>query len=73
MWLSLSQDLMDEERDQRQRSIDAWRRQKEMLELAGYISPSARLRSRVAGGLLRLAMALDSKIVDATPRSLRHA
>jgi hypothetical protein len=73
MWVSLSQELMDEERDSRLRTLDAHYRRQELLRLAGYVSPTARLRSRAAGALLRLAMALDGRIVEASPRTLRHA
>lgn len=68
MWISLNQELIEQERWERNREIAAIYRQRQMLEIIGYESPTERLRSRAAGWLLRLAVLLDKRVTDGGPR-----
>jgi hypothetical protein len=62
MWVSLNQDLIDMEQDQRQKEIATIYKQRRALELAGYVPLGTRVRARFAGLLLRLAVRLDGAV-----------
>jgi hypothetical protein len=75
MWVSLNQDLIEQEcrdRDAELRKIYEGRR---AMEIVGYQSSGTRLRTRAAGLLLRIAVILDKRIAEREPQlsSLRHA
>lgn len=67
MWVTLNQDLIEQERWQRDHEIAAIYKQRQVLELIGYRSPGARLRSAAAGWLLRLAVRLDGQVATLRP------
>lgn len=68
MWISLNQELIEQERRERDAEILAIYRQRRALELAGYEPAGARLRARAAGWLLRLAVLLDKRVAEAGPQ-----
>jgi hypothetical protein len=75
MWVTLNQDLIEQERWDRNNEIRKIYESRRAMEIIGYQSPGARLRARAAGLLLRLAVSLDKHVTDREPQisSLRHA
>jgi hypothetical protein len=74
MWVTLNQDLIEQERRDRDEELLRIYRSHRAMEIVGYQSTGARLRSRAAGLLLRLAVILDKHIAEREPQmsSLRH-
>jgi hypothetical protein len=66
---AVSEEWQAEERRARIAEIERVHRNEAALALAGYVSPAARLRSRVARLLSRPAKALVARIATGAPRA----
>ena len=64
MWMSLNQDLIEQERRDRNAELRKIYEGRRAMEIIGYQSTGTRLRARAAGLLLRLAVALDKRIAE---------
>jgi hypothetical protein len=75
MWMSLNQDLIEQERRDRDAELRKIYEGRRAMEIVGYQSPGTRLRAHAAGLLLRLAVILDKRIAEREPQmsTLRHA